>query len=62
MYHRKSLNPAFEEDPSFDRLFDNFESIKLNCFGKNVEKALNFAIKKKFYPFEKVTNSVTYPL
>ena len=46
MDRRKSFSPAFDKVPSFDLWFDNVESRKLNCTGKNyVEKALNLQSK-----------------
>ena len=37
---------------SIDQLFDNLESVKRSyCFGKSLEKALNFGSKNLYEPF-----------
>ena len=49
-HHGKSFVPAFFK-VSIDDLFDNFESGKRNsCFGKSLEKVLNFGFKNLYEP------------
>ena len=50
VYHEKSFVPTFLK-VYIDHLFDNLESGKRNyCFGKSLEKALNFGSKYLYKP------------
>ena len=50
-HHEKSFVPSFFFI-SIDQLFDNLESVKRRyCFGKSLEKVLNFGSKNLYEPF-----------